>query len=140
MDLWSSESALGGEKADKKNHIKEFGGRNAPEASQGKIRDVPGAPGTLGPIYVEIPSREGRMSAGQTGHTTGQMGHFHGTDGTHTPGGVPPKFFMFIVFFFPLTFSSILPGPRQATVIHWRWGISLRPRLRRPCSELPDTS
>ena len=26
------------------------------------------------------------MSAGQTGHMTGQMGHVHGTDGTHTRG------------------------------------------------------
>ena len=45
------------------------------------------------------------MSAGQMGHMTGQMGHVPGTDGTHThthtPGGVPPKFFMFIGFFFP---------------------------------------
>ena len=24
------------------------------------------------------------MSTGQTGHMTGQMGHVHGTDGTHT--------------------------------------------------------
>ena len=34
---------------DKKNHIKEFGGGNAPEASQGQTRDVPGTPGTFGP-------------------------------------------------------------------------------------------
>ena len=33
----------------KKNHIKEFGGRDAPEASQGQTRDVPGTPGTFGP-------------------------------------------------------------------------------------------
>ena len=37
------------------------------------------------------------MSAGQTGQMTGQMGHVHGTDG-HRPGGVPPKFFVFIGF------------------------------------------
>ena len=36
----------------KKNHIKEFGGRDAPEASQGQTRDVPGTPGTFGPDYV----------------------------------------------------------------------------------------
>ena len=29
--------------------IKEFGGRDAPEASQGQTRDVPGTPGTFGP-------------------------------------------------------------------------------------------
>ena len=41
------------------------------------------------------------MSAGQTGHMTGRMEHVHGTDGTHThtPGGVPSKFFMFLGFF-----------------------------------------
>ena len=33
----------------KKNHIKEFGGRDAPETSQGQTRDVPGTPGTFGP-------------------------------------------------------------------------------------------
>ena len=33
----------------KKNHIKEFGGRDAPEASQRQTRDVPGTPGTFGP-------------------------------------------------------------------------------------------
>ena len=33
----------------KKNHIKEFGGRDAPEASQGQTRDVPGTHGTFGP-------------------------------------------------------------------------------------------
>ena len=42
-------------KTDKeKSQKKEFGGRNAPEASQEQIRDVPGTAGTLGPIYVEI--------------------------------------------------------------------------------------
>ena len=33
----------------KKNHIKEFGGRDAPEASQGQTRDVPRTPATFGP-------------------------------------------------------------------------------------------
>ena len=37
-------------KTDKENHIKEFGGWNAPEASRRKIRDVPGTPGTFGLI------------------------------------------------------------------------------------------
>ena len=35
--------------SDQENHIKEFGGRDAPEASQGQTRDVPGTPGTFGP-------------------------------------------------------------------------------------------
>ena len=34
--------------------MKEFGGRNAPEASQGHVRDVRRTPETFGPIYVEI--------------------------------------------------------------------------------------
>ena len=86
----------------KKNRIKEFGGRNAPEASQGKIRDVPGTPGTFGPLYVEIPIQgsRGRMSAGQTGHMTGQMGHVHGTDGTHTRV-CPAKILYVYRLFFP---------------------------------------
>ena len=84
----------------KKNHIKEFGGRDAPEASQGQTRDVPGTPGTFGPdLCVNQYSRD-RMSPGQTGHITGQMGRVPGQTG-RTPGGVPPKFFMFIGFFFP---------------------------------------
>ena len=45
------------------------------------------------------------MSPGQTGHITGQMGRVPGTGGTHTPGGVPPKFFMFIVFILSQSFG-----------------------------------
>ena len=36
-------------KTDKEKSHKEFGGRDAPEASQGQTRDVPGTPGTFGP-------------------------------------------------------------------------------------------
>ena len=43
-------------------------------------------------------SSRGRMSAGQTGHKTGQMGHVHGTDGTHTRG-CPAKILYFYCFF-----------------------------------------
>ena len=60
----------------KKCHIKEFGGRNALGASRGQIRDVPGT------LCGNSHSR-GRMSAGQTGQMTGQMGH--------KPQGVPPQ-------------------------------------------------
>ena len=85
----------------KKNHIKEFGGGNAPGASRGYIRDVPGTPGTFGPIDVEIHIQWGRMSAGQTGQMTGQMGHVHGTDGSQT-GGCPAKIlYVYWFFFFP---------------------------------------
>ena len=49
--LWAI--LLYGEKTDKENSQKGIGSRNAPEASQRLIRDVPGTPGTFGPIYVE---------------------------------------------------------------------------------------
>ena len=66
------------------------------------FRDVPGTPGTFGPIYVEIhiqgaecprDRRDRWQDRGQDrwDMSTGQMGH--------KPGGVPPKSFMFIGFF-----------------------------------------
>ena len=55
----------------------------------------------------------GRMSAGQTGQMTGQMGHVHGTDGTHTPWGVPPNVFMFIGLFL----SPVLRPCRPSTAV-----------------------
>ena len=42
----------------------------------------------------------GRMSAGQTGQMTGQMGHVHGTDGTQTRG-CPAKILYVCWFFMP---------------------------------------
>ena len=42
----------------------------------------------------------GRMFAGQTGQTTGQMGHVHGTDGTQTKG-CPAKILYVYWLFFP---------------------------------------
>ena len=89
------------EKTAKKKNIKEFGGRNAPEASQRYIRDIPGTPGTFWPILVEILVQGAEcprdMSMGQAGHT-------------HTPGGVPPKFFMFIGFLSPAKLTNVLRG------------------------------
>ena len=43
----------------------------------------------------------GRMSTGQTGHMTGQMGHFHGTDGTHTRGCPAKILYAYWFFSFP---------------------------------------
>ena len=71
--------AMEKKKTIKRNNIKEFGGRNVPEASQGKTRDVPGTPGTLGPIYVEIPIQGAQCPRDRRGHV-------HRTDGTHTTG------------------------------------------------------
>ena len=69
-----------------------------------RIPDVPGTPGTFGPIYVEIPIQGAEcprdISTGQTGHTH-----------THTRG-CPAKilyvywFFLFSIF---LDFSGV-PG------------------------------
>ena len=44
----------------------------------------------------------GRMSAGQTGHMTGQMEHFHGTDGTHTRGCPAKVLYVYWFFSFPI--------------------------------------
>ena len=41
------------------------------------------------------------MSAGQTGHMTGQMGHVHGTDGTHTKGCPAQILHVYGFFSFP---------------------------------------
>ena len=87
------------EETKKKNHKREFGGRNArkrPGINSGRFRDTRD-------IWADLcgnSNSRDRMSAGQTGHMTGQMGHVHGRDGTHTRGCIPPKFFMFIGFFF----------------------------------------
>ena len=82
----------------KKNHIKEFGGRDAPKASQGQTRDVPGTPGTFGPDLCVNPYWRDRTSPGQTGHITGQTGRVPGTDGTHTTG-CPVKI-LYVYWFF----------------------------------------
>ena len=93
----------------KKNHIKEFGGRNAPETSPKNLRTSR----DTRDVWADLcgnPNSRGRKSAGQTGHMTGQTGHVHGTDGTHThtPGGVPPKNSLCLLVFF---LSRLKPTP-----------------------------
>ena len=72
------------------------------------------------------------MSPGQTGHITGQMGRVPGPGQTgRTPGGVPPKFFMFIGFFLSpkkdssgvekLTRSSLKGFLNRALFAYKRW-------------------
>ena len=92
---------VGRKKPIKKNHIKEFGGQDAPEASQGQTRDVPGTPGTFGPDLCANQYYRDRMSPGQTGHITGQMGRVPGTDGTHTRGCPAKILYVYWFFFFP---------------------------------------
>ena len=58
----------------------------------------------------------GRMSAGQTGTDDGTDGDMSTGQTGHKPGGVPPKFFMFIGFFFP-QISIEPPPPFQATLL-----------------------
>ena len=57
------------------------------------------------------------MSAGQTGHATGQMGHFHGTDGTDTRG-CPAKilyvYILVLVFFLSPQKGSNFEHPRNS--------------------------
>ena len=60
-----------------------------------------GHPGCLGRFIMWKFQFKGRMSAGQTGHTTGQMGHFHGTDGTHSRGCPAKILCAYCFFFFP---------------------------------------
>ena len=43
----------------------------------------------------------GRMSAGQMGQMTGQMGHVHGTDGTQTRGCPAKILYVYWFFSFP---------------------------------------
>ena len=52
LQAHTPEFFYGEKKPIKKHHIKEFGGRDAPEASQGQTRDVPGHLGHLDLIYV----------------------------------------------------------------------------------------
>ena len=62
----------------KKNHMKEFGGRNALEASRGYIRDVQGHPGHLG-RYIYIYIWTFKKIKGQNVRKTD--GTYDGTDG-----------------------------------------------------------
>ena len=74
------------------------------------------------------------------------LGRFLNGVGADGVGGIFP-FFVFLWFFFAFLcfflffsrFSPILLGQEQTTAICWEFGgISLRPRLHRPRSELPD--
>ena len=64
-----------------------------------KLGPSQGHPGCSADACRNSNSR-GRVSAGETGHMTGQMGHVHGRDGTRTRG-CPTKFFMFVDFSSP---------------------------------------
>ena len=91
----------GEKKTDKEKSNKGIWRSDAPEASQGQTRDVPGTPGTFGPDLCVNQYERDRMSPGQTGHITGQMGRVPGTDGTHTRGCPAKILYVYWVFFFP---------------------------------------
>ena len=79
-----------------------------PECLGSVPRTNSGRPGDTWNIWVDLCGNSnsgGRMSAGQTGHTTGQMGNIHGTDGTHTRG-CPAKI-LYVCWFFSLPILSL---------------------------------
>ena len=114
------------EKTDKEKSHKGTWPSDAPEASQGQTRDVPGTPGTFGPDLCVNQCPRDRMSPGQTGHMTGQMGRVPGTDGTHTRGCPAKILYVYCFFFFPPTKQ----GPKSTSKIQTRRGKS--PFLRKP--------
>ena len=65
---------------------------------------------------------KGRMSAGQTGQMTGQMGHVHGTDGTQTRG-CPARILYVYGFFLSPNFDGSEPS-------HPHKMRELKPKLR----------
>ena len=87
---------------DKEKSHKGIWRSDAPEASQGQNRDVPGTSGTFGPDLCVIQCYRDRMSPGQTGHITGQMGRVPGTDGTHTRGCPAKILYVYWFFLSPL--------------------------------------
>ena len=90
----------------KKNHTKEFGGRMPRRHPRDKTPNVPGIPGTFGPALCVNQYYRDRMSPGQTGHITGQMGRAPGTDGTHTRGLSRQNSLCLLVFFFPRSWGQ----------------------------------
>ena len=105
----------------KKNHIKEFGGRDAPEASQGQTRDVPGTPGIFWAWFVCKSILKGQ-------NVPGTDGTYHGRDVSpgqtgHKPGGVPPKIlYVYCFFSFPNKPLETLnrPKPPWIPVLPWK--------------------
>ena len=92
----------------KKDHIKEFGGWNAPEAPQGKVRDVPGTPRTFGRFVGKFQLK------GQ--NVRGTDGTYDRTDGTcpwgrrDTHQGVSRQNSLCLLVFFFLPHSQTDPG------------------------------
>ena len=69
----------------------------------GSVPGIKGRPMDTRDVWADFcgnSNSRGRMSAGQTGHMTGQMGLVHGTDGTHTKG-CPAKILYVYWFFSP---------------------------------------
>ena len=71
------------------------------------------------------------MSAGQTGHVTGQMGHVHGTDGTHTKG-CPAKIpYVYCFFSFPSQDAFDHDRGQKSGIsgrcLHWIFGGNFSP-------------
>ena len=60
-----------------------------------------GHPGRLGRFMSKFTFKGQRISMGQIGQMTGQMGHIHGTDGTQTRGCPAKILYGYWFFFFP---------------------------------------
>ena len=86
----------------KKSHIKEFGGRMPPEASQGQTRDVPG---THSDIWARLMCKSilnGQNVPGTDGTYHGTDGTCPWTDGTHTRGCPAKILYVYWFFSFPI--------------------------------------
>ena len=71
--------------------------------SKDKFGTSQGHPGTFGPIFCG----RARISAGHTGHMTGQMGHVHWIDGTHAKGCPAKILYVYCFLSFPMTCDSL---------------------------------
>ena len=120
---------------------------SVPGINSGRPRDIR----DVGADLCGNSHSRGRMSAGQTGQMTGQMGHVHGTDGTQTRG-CPAKILYVYWFFFPhcleTIFESQLPSPKlspemppKLSLAHKRgnfFSFKINPAVRVTARQLKD--
>ena len=68
-------------------------------------------PGNTWDVWADLcgnSDSRGRMSAGHSGHMTGQMGHVHGTDGTHNKGCPAQILCVYWVFLCPSNYFGVI--------------------------------
>ena len=101
MNSWRYSAGLWREKTDKETSHKDIWWSECPGSVPG-INS--GRPRDTWDVWADLCGNShsrGRMSAGQTGHVTGQMGQVHGTDGTQTRGCPAKILFVYWFFLFP---------------------------------------